>query len=134
MFDEVKELKYFKETKGLKSVKVKAEAYLQPSRESGAFSQKYTAACSYFCKKILIIDVWVGSKYASYENEIFKMKLRFDKQSWLLQRVAFLVIFNVRFSEGFWLMQHFTLNEIFVLKQYALNATLETVAYEWFTK
>ena len=31
MFDELKEVKYFKETKSLKSVKIKAEPYLEPT-------------------------------------------------------------------------------------------------------
>ena len=31
MFDELKEVKYFKETKSLKSFKIKAEPYLEPT-------------------------------------------------------------------------------------------------------
>ena len=31
MFDELKEVKYFKETKSLESVKIKAEPYLEPT-------------------------------------------------------------------------------------------------------
>ena len=34
MFDELKEVKYFKKIKGLKSFQVKAEAYLQTERAS----------------------------------------------------------------------------------------------------
>ena len=34
MFDELTEVKYFKEMKGLKSLQVKAEAYLEPQRAS----------------------------------------------------------------------------------------------------
>ena len=34
MFDELTEVKYFKEMKGLKSLQVKAEAYLEPKRAS----------------------------------------------------------------------------------------------------
>ena len=34
MFDELKEIKYFKETKGFTSLQVKAETYLEPKRVS----------------------------------------------------------------------------------------------------
>ena len=50
-------------------------------------------------QKIFIIDVWLGSKLASENIEIFKMKLRWSKSSSLLQRVAFLVYkFNHSFQ------------------------------------
>ena len=34
MFDELTEVKYFKEMKGLESLQVKVEAYLEPKRAS----------------------------------------------------------------------------------------------------
>ena len=39
MFDELKEVKYIKEIKVLKSLHVKAEAYLEPSVYDGAFCE-----------------------------------------------------------------------------------------------
>ena len=48
-----------------------------------------------FLEKNFIIDVRLGSKYASEKTETFKMKLWLAKSSRLLQRAAFLVLFQL---------------------------------------
>ena len=63
-------VKYFKKIKCLKILQ-KAEMYLwEPKR---------------------CIDVWLSYTEASENIEIFKVKQRWSKSSWLLQRAAFLV-------------------------------------------
>ena len=93
MFDELAEVKYLKEMKGLKSLKVKEEAYLEPEQAS---------MMKFFVK--IVNDVLLSPKKlhhrysrrflkkTSQNNEIFTTKLRWIKSSWLLQRVVFLVL------------------------------------------
>ena len=82
MFDELKEVKCFKEMKDLKSLQVKAEAYLEPKRASmmKIFWKKWPATY-YFRKNNSIIDACLGSKVASENNEISKTKLTWNKLS-----------------------------------------------------
>ena len=46
----------------------------------------------FFSQKNFIIDARLGSKEASKTNEILKTKLKWSKSSWLLQRLAFVVL------------------------------------------
>ena len=66
--------------KGLKSIQVKAEAYLKPKRASmiKSFFVKIVNNLLFF-QKISIPDGQFGSKEASENNEIFKTKLRWSK-------------------------------------------------------
>ena len=50
----------------------------------------------------LIIDVRLGSKYASEKTETFKKKLRFPESLRLLQRVAFLIMYE-RVNQNYYL-------------------------------
>ena len=59
----------------------------------GAFQQKKLMASSYFHRKLN--HKCSTSEYPSEKTETFKMKLRLAKSSRLLQRTAFLVIFNI---------------------------------------
>ena len=86
------EVKCFKETRGWTSVsKSRVEIKGQLSIYNGAFLQEQLTTFSYFCKKLLYIDVWLGSKYRSDKNETFKMKVRFAKSLRLLQSASFLI-------------------------------------------
>ena len=68
---------------------LKAEPSLQLSRESmRCFFAKLPAIFA----KGFFKDVWLGSKYATEKVESFKMKQGLARLSWLLQRIAFLVI------------------------------------------
>ena len=49
-----------------------------------------------------IIDVRLGSKYASEKTETFKKKLRFPESLRLLQRVAFLIMYE-RVNQNYYL-------------------------------
>ena len=78
---------------------VKAEPYLKLNRASimellckkrDFFRFK---GVKLFFEKNFIIDVRLGSKYASDKTETFKMKLRSAKSLQLLERAAFLVVF-----------------------------------------
>ena len=58
----------------------------QGSIFDGTFLWIYLTAY-YFCNKVSTIDLRLGY------IEIFKVKLRWSKSSWLLQRIAFLVLY-----------------------------------------
>ena len=105
MFDELKEVKYFREITGFKSLNLrhikeikhlksleKAEAYLEPKRASTMeFFFGMDLMAYYFRNKSSVIDIRLGS-IKIYENiEIFNVKLRLSKTSRLLERVAFLI-------------------------------------------
>ena len=82
MSDELTEVKYFKEMKGLKSLQVKAQAYLEPKRASMISFFVKTVNNLLFSQKInSIIDTKLGSKEASENNEICKTKLRSSTSS-----------------------------------------------------
>ena len=73
---------------------VKAEPCLEPSPISmmELFCKNSQRLSAIFAKSFLM-DVALGSKYASEKTEAFKMKLRLAKSLRLLQRAAFLVLF-----------------------------------------
>ena len=94
MFDEFKEIKYFKsynnvkyfkEIKHLRSLQ-KERTYFEPKRASmmKIFWWIYSKAY-YFRDKISIIDVKLGYAWVSENTEIFKKKLRWSKSSRLFQ-------------------------------------------------
>ena len=74
---------------------VKAETYFEVSRASmmEIFCKNSQGLSAIFAKSF-IIDVRLGSKYASEKTETFKIKLRLAKSSRLLHRAAFLVTFE----------------------------------------
>ena len=64
--------------KGLKSLQVKAEAYLKPKRASIMKFFVKVVNDLLFSPKIFIIHARLGSKEISEYNEIFRTKLRWS--------------------------------------------------------
>ena len=60
MFDEFKKVKYSKEIKGLKSLQVKVEAYLEHKQTSMMKFLWIKLTAYYFCNKSSIINEWLG--------------------------------------------------------------------------
>ena len=75
----ISESKYFIDMKGLKSLQIKAEAYLKPKASiyDKVFFVKIVNDLL-FSPKIFIIHARLGSKEASEYNEIFRTKLRWS--------------------------------------------------------
>ena len=80
-FDELEDVKCIKKIKTLMSLQVKAEAYLETKRVSmmELFCEN-SKPLTAFAKKS-IIDVRLGSKYASESIKILKTNLRWRKPS-----------------------------------------------------
>ena len=88
----IKEVKYFKEPRGWKSVcKNKAILTTQLGIYDGAFCINSLRLSAIFAKGF-VKDVRLGSKYTSEKTETFKMKLWLAKSSRLLQSAVFLVL------------------------------------------
>ena len=105
MFDELREVKYFKEIADFKSL-IKTFEELSKSRGvfrtqvsiyDGAFFWKHLMAY-YFRNKNSITDVRLSYIYAPENMEVFKVKLSWRKSSRLLQLVAFLVIIHMEIN------------------------------------
>ena len=82
--------------KGLKSLQIKAEAYLKPKRAYMTKLFMKIVNDLLFSQKIFIIDARLGSKEVSENKKIFKAKPRWSKLSWLIQRAAFFIDFDFR--------------------------------------
>ena len=82
--------------KGLKSLQIKAEAYLKPKRAYMTKLFMKIVNDLLFSQKIFIIDARLGSKEVSENKKNFKAKPRWSKLSWLIQRAAFFTDFDFR--------------------------------------
>ena len=91
----LKEVKYFKEMRGWKSVcKSRADLELSPASML-EFLRKNGERLSPIFAKRFIIDVRLGSTTVSEKTETFKMKVRLAKSWQLSQGAAFLVILDL---------------------------------------